>query len=142
MAGRGPAPKVNRQRPNTPVHGDYVRLAPLAKRILPPLDDLGKAPTVNGHWPKVTQMLWNSWRDSPVTATWAAEDIALAADTIRLHAAEPIAKASEIRIRIDTLGLSPKGRRDARLLLPDEEAEADTTPPQPTAAQRELPEAV
>lgn len=140
MAGRGPAPKLQNQRGRPSSLGEWHRLTPLAERILPPLDELGSAPTSNGHWPKITQMLWNAWRDSPVTALWAAEDIALAADTIKLHAHDPYGKAGEIRIRIDTLGLSPKGRRDARLLLPEEEAPVEAGPPQPEPA-RVLPEA-
>lgn len=141
MAGRGPAAKLRNQRGRPSGLGEWVRLEPLAAPILPPLRDFGGAPTGNGQWPKITQMLWNAWRESPVTATWSAEDIALAADTIRLHAAEPILRAGEIRIRIDNLGLSPKGRRDARLLLPDEQS-AEAGPPLPEPTQRELPDAV
>lgn len=142
MAGRGPAPKANRQRRNVPTHGDYTRLAPLTSPILPSLTDLlGSAPTDSGKWPRLTQLLWNAWREDPVTATWTATEVALAGDTICLHAQDPVGKASEIRIRIDTLALSPKGRRDARLLLPDEQPD-EAAPPQPAAAQRELPEAV
>lgn len=138
MAGRGPAPKRTNQRGTD----NWTRLAPLTKAILPSLTDLlGSAPTDSGKWPRLTQMLWNAWREDPVTATWTATEIALAGDTICLHAQDPVGKASEIRIRIDTLALSPKGRRDARLLLPDEEPD-EAAPPQPAAAQRELPEAV
>ena len=119
MAGRGPAPKPNRQRRNTPAHGDYVRLEPLSEPVLPELDEL----LPGEDFPLVTRLLWEAWRESPVTKLWAAEDVALAADTILLHASDPVVKASEIRIRIDNLALSPKGRRDARLLLPEDEEE-------------------
>jgi hypothetical protein len=84
-------------------------------------------------------MLWDAWRASPVTQTWAPEHVALAADTILLHAEDPVAKAPEIRLRIDGLKLSPKGLRDARLLLPEEDAPADE-PVEPTPL-RVLPEA-
>ena len=136
MAGRGPAPKINRQRRGQPTHGEYVRLEPLGDPILPALDEL----VPDQSWPAVTRMLWEAWRESPVTKLWAAEDVALAADTILLHAEDPVGKASEIRIRIDNLALSPKGRRDARLLLPEEEAPAETPAAEPQPL-RVLPEA-
>jgi hypothetical protein len=135
VAGRGPAPKQTRQRRNQPALGDWVRLEALRTPVLPELDDLMPDYT----WPAVSRMLWDAWRESPVTQTWAAEDVALAADTILLHAEDPITKASEIRIRIDNLALSPKGRRDARLLLPEEDAPVET--PAEPAPLRVLPEA-
>lgn len=121
MAGRGPAPKRNRQRRGAPALGEWTRLEPLKDPVLPELDLL----VADQEWPVVSRMLWDAWRESPVTQTWAAEDVALAADTILLHAEDPVGKASEIRLRIDNLALSPKGRRDARLLLPEEEVPAD-----------------
>jgi hypothetical protein len=136
VAGRGPAPNKTRQRRNQPAHGEYVRLEPLRAPVLPELDEL----VPDHEWPAVSRMLWDAWRESPVTQTWAAEDIALAADTIVLHAEDPVAKASEIRIRIDNLALSPKGRRDARLLLPEEEA-PDEAPVAEPVPLRVLPEA-
>ena len=138
MAGRGPAPKRNgRQRGSKPALGDWTRLEPLAKPVLPELDDL----VPDQEWPVVSRMFWDAWRESPVTQTWAAEDIALAADTIMLHAEDPVTKAGEIRIRIDTLALSPKGRRDARLLLPEEDL-PEVVELRPAAAPlRALPEA-
>jgi hypothetical protein len=125
-----------RQRRNKPALGDWTRLEPLKAPVLPELDEL-----VPGEkWPVVSRMFWEAWRASPVTQTWAAEDIALAADTIMLHAEDPVTKAGEIRIRIDTLALSPKGRRDARLLLPEEEV-PEVVELRPAAPLRALPEA-
>jgi hypothetical protein len=138
MAGRGPAPKAQRQRANTPALGEWRRLEPLTEPVLPPLETLGPGGPLG--WPAVTEILWAAWCDDPVTQTWNASDIALCVDTIQLHAMDSVGKASEIRIRIDNLGLSPKGRRDARLLLPEEEAPADEPLAEPTPL-RVLPEA-
>lgn len=137
MAGRGPAPKAKRQRANTPALGDWRRLEPLTAPVLPELSELDEP--ADG-WPAASRMLWAAWRDDPVTATFNASDIALAVDTIMLHAADSVVRAGEIRIRIDNLGLSPKGRRDARLLLPEEEAPDDAPVAEPTPL-RVLPEA-
>jgi hypothetical protein len=87
-------------------------------------------------------MLWDSWRDDPITASWSATEIALAADTIALHAIGWENKAGEIRLRIDMLGLSPKGRRDARVLLPEEPApDGEPVVVRAPAELRVLPEA-
>ena len=137
MAGRGPAPKAKRQRANTPALGDWRRLEPLDAPVLPELADLDEP--ADG-WPASSRMLWAAWREDPVTQTWNASDIALCVDTIMLHAADSVTRAGEIRIRIDNLALSPKGRRDARLLLPEEEAPDDAPIAEPTPL-RVLPEA-
>jgi hypothetical protein len=133
MAGKGPAPKLHNQRGTS----NWTRLEPLKRQVLPAIRD------VLGHdkVPKLSLLLWNSWRDDPVTATWTATEIALAADTITLHIADSVGKSSEIRIRLDSLALTPKGRRDARLLLPeDEDPEVEEAPPAP-ARLHALPEA-
>lgn len=140
MAGRGPAPKKTRQRHGQPTHGEYVRLEPLRAPVLPALDDIEPPAFIDKGWHAATCLLWAAWREDPVTQTWNASDIALAVDTILLHACDPIVKASEIRIRIDNLALSPKGRRDARLLLPEEEA-PDEAPAAEPVPLRVLPEA-
>jgi hypothetical protein len=84
-------------------------------------------------------MHWEAWRADPVTATWTATEIALAMHLIELLDTDPVGKAPEIRLRVAELALSPKGRRDARLLLPEEDAPADE-PVEPTPL-RVLPEA-
>jgi hypothetical protein len=121
MPGRGPAPKTQRQRRATPALGDWVRLEPLEKGHLPELDEfelthLGEVVP----WPMRTRLLWVSWMEDPATALWNTADLAYAVDTIYLHAVDANTKASEIRIRMESLGLTPKGRADRRLLLPDE----------------------
>ena len=98
----------------------YVQTSALTEPVLPRLEELVNEPL--SWWPASSRLLWEAWRGDPVTATWNASDIALCVDTIMLHASDSVGKANEIRIRIDNLGLSPKGRRDARLLLPEEEA--------------------
>lgn len=126
MAGRGPAPKQSRHRRKAPVRGDWVRLVPLVGCHLPSLDEF-EAP-VNyesenraAFWPTRTKLMWESWQEDPVTATWNKSDLAFAVDTIYLHAQAAQGKSSEIRIRMESLGLTPKGRADRRFLLPDEE---------------------
>ncbi len=150
MGGNGPAPKLNRQRRQSPVRGDWVQLKPLAGPVLPILDDIPSPGSCEGEWPYTSRMYWDAWRESPVTATWTADDKALAIDPISAHAEAASggrgAPPAEIRLRMESLGLTPKGRRDSRLLLPDE-TPADLgvvdsdTPSAPTPI-RTLPEAI
>lgn len=108
MAGRGPAPAETRRRRNEPARGEWVDLEPLEVPVLPELPDAGELPV----W---SVSLWDAWRSDPVTAQWSPGDVAYALETIRLHAADPGGKrANEVRLRMDGLGLTPKGKRDLR----------------------------
>ena len=127
----GPAPKKHRQHRMKPTHGEYVRLEPLKKPVLEKLGDR--------HTP-LAKAYWEAWRQDPVTATWTPTEVALALHVLELIDTDPVDKAAEIRIRIDGLALSPKGRRDARLLLPDEDEPEEDKPAEPTPL-RVLPEA-
>lgn len=127
MAGRGPAPKKHNQRGTD----NWTRLEPLDEPVLSEL---------TGNHTPLAKLHWDAWRLDPVTATWTATEIALAHHLVELIDSDPVGKAPEIRLRIDGLALSPKGRRDARLLLPEEDAPDGESLPEPTPL-RVLPEA-
>jgi hypothetical protein len=119
MAGQGPAPKARRGRRPAPGRGDWVILDPLTKRVLPELSAFDP-PEGLDEWSTRSTLLWNAWATDPVTALWSESDLLLAVETMYLQAADPVNKAPEIRLRMESLMLGPKGRRDARLSLPDE----------------------
>src|SRR5690554_6445262 len=104
MAGRGPAPKPNRRRRNEPARGDWVDLEPLDRPVLPPLPRGGK-------WTAEARAAWKAWREDPVTSQYTPADIAYALDAIRLYNKMTPKTASEVRLRMDALGLTPKGKR-------------------------------
>lgn len=108
MAGIGPAPKDPKQRRNhhEPRRGEWVDLGPLEAPVLPELPE--------GEWTEATKATWAAWRVDPVTAQWSPADVAHAMDTIRLHNAMTASSANEVRLRMDGLGLTPKGKRDLR----------------------------
>lgn len=107
----GPAPAETRRRRNEPARGDWVDLPPLEKPVLPALPKRRRG---EGAWPAITRGVWAAWRRDPVTAQYGPADVAYALDTIRLHAVMTPATASEVRLRMDALGLTPKGKRDLR----------------------------
>jgi hypothetical protein len=108
MGGRGPAPKPSsqRRRANEPARGEWMDLEPLAKPVLPALG------TRKDGWSPATRLMWEAWRKDPVSAQWSPADVAYARDTIeRLECGAP---PDELRLRMDGLGLTPKGKRDLR----------------------------
>jgi hypothetical protein len=130
VAGRGPAPKQGRRRRNAPLRGDWVDLAPLEQPVL------GELPELPGEvWREPTVAVWEAWRSDPVSAQWSAADVAFALDTITLHNAMTASSASEVRLRMDALGLTPKGKRDLRWRLV---GQAESVRAKPLAAVRQL----
>lgn len=124
MAGSGPAPKLPDERRNRtpPSRGEWVDLEPLETPILPELPRRSKG---EGPWPATTRAVWEAWRADPVTSQYTVADIAYALDTIRLHAVMTPASASEIRLRMDALGLTPKGKRDLRWRVVEDAPKAE-----------------
>jgi hypothetical protein len=137
MAGRGPAPAETRRRANTPARGDWIDLQPLRKRVLPPLPKRAKG---EGQWSPRTRRLYEGWRHDPVTATFGPNEIAAALEVAYLEeelVAGTNSLASEIRQRLDGLGLTPKGKRDLRYrVLFQRPADAPDDPaPKPAPAR-------
>lgn len=113
MAGQGPAPKDpgQRRRTNEPARGEWVDLKPVEKAILPAL------PKRKGGWSARTRATWNRWRKDPATTMYGESEIASALDLAYLHhdwTRGDSKLAAEIRLRMDGLGLTPKGKRDLR----------------------------
>jgi hypothetical protein len=105
MAGRGPAPKPQAQRRNRakPARGEWVDLEPLDKPVLGAAD---------GSWSPRVRRLWVAWREDPVSGSWSRADVAAVFELADQF--EELAP-NEQRLRMDGLGLTPKGKRDLRL---------------------------
>jgi hypothetical protein len=119
MAGRGPAPKQEgqRRRRNVPERGEWVDLEPLSEPVLPELD--------SGHeWHPRTRSLWEAWRADPASGMFGPAEVASAVELAWLmdefaSGGDPDRKvqrvtAAELRLRMDGLGLTAKGKRDLR----------------------------
>lgn len=130
MAGHGPAPKeAGRRRRNEPTRGDWVDLPPIEAPVLPELPRLVNDMDEPLEWRAATVATWAAWRSDPVSAQWSPSDVAYALDTIRLHNFMTSTTASEVRLRMDALGLTPKGKRDLRWRITAEPVAADVAPP-------------
>ena len=133
MAGQGAPPKdpAQRRRRNEPARGEWKDLAPFGRRearVLPIIGKIGKAPpdpeTGRGVWSPRTKKAWNNWRDDPATREYGPAEIQAAIDAIFLY--EELVRgnvklAAELRLRLDGLGLTAKGKRDLRWRLATDE---------------------
>jgi hypothetical protein len=110
MAGRGPAPKLpgQRRRYGQPARSEWVDLKPLEQPVLGP---------PHGKWSPNAKRAWRAWSQDPVTSQWGSSDVFLAKELARLY---DVLAPNEQRLRMDTLGLSPKGKRDLRWRTPAE----------------------
>lgn len=130
MAGMGPAPKdaSQRRRRNEPARGEWVEIPNVAPNppVLPALPERLDEP-----WSDLTIVMWNAWRADPVSATFGPAEIAYALDSILLYEESRASKANELRLRMDGLGLTPKGKRDLRLRVVEPEAAAAAPTPTP-----------
>jgi len=112
----GPAPKraSSRARSGIPGGGDWVDLPPLTDAILPALDD-------SRQWSARTVALWEGWRQDFATQTYGPSEIAMAVELAHLvDSAILVGKVtmwSEALKWMDSLALTPKGKRDARICL-------------------------
>jgi hypothetical protein len=112
----GPAPKPahQRRRRTAPAGGEWVELpAELDAPILPPLPRRKE-----GKWSPRTRDTWEAWRRDPATSQYTAADVRYALDTVYLieHAnrSSQASLHAEIRLRLDGLGLTAKGKRNLR----------------------------
>jgi hypothetical protein len=79
-----------------------VDLEPLEKAVLPVADR---------SWPAHVRVLWKAWREDPVTSQYSSSEVAAVRELARLY--DELAP-NEQRLRMDGLGLTPKGKRDLR----------------------------
>lgn len=97
------------------MRGEWVDLEPLAKPVLP---------GARREWSESARRLWRAWRKDPVTVQWTLADVAFAFElAARFEKLAP----SEQRLRMDGLGLTPKGKRDLRWRPPAAHAPAQQT---------------
>lgn len=120
MAGNGPPPKdpKSRRRTNDPARGEWIDLEAFQKgerAVLPAL------PKRKGGWSARTRDAWRRWRKDPATKLYGESEIQSAIDLAYLHhdwSRGESKLAAEIRLRMDGLGLTPKGKRDLRWRVP------------------------
>lgn len=112
MPGRGPAPvdPSRRRRRNVPARGEWVDLPEVWERRL------GELPGPPERWSARTRAAWEAWACDPATTQYGPSDLA-AVEMLAWVMEESVqgrVKPSEVRLWMDGLGLTPKGKRDLR----------------------------
>jgi hypothetical protein len=107
-----------------------VDLPPLEKPVLPLLP--------RGRWSARTKRAWAAWRDDPATSQFGPAEVAAAVELAYVMEAFVAGheKAAEVRLRMDGLGLSAKGKRDLRWRCVAEQAPEPEREPAPVRALR------
>lgn len=128
MAGNGPAPlnPEQRRRRNKPARGEWVDLEPLEAPVLPELPPCPLRHPDTGEteeWSDRAKAAWEAWREDPVTQYYTPADIAYIKDLLLLYETMSSKTANEVRLRMDGLGLTPKGKKDLRYRVVEPEAE-------------------
>jgi len=133
MPGRGPAPKRERSRPN-----DTARRA--AEFTPLTADGTLRGPDLpDGDWHPRTLDWWQTWRASPMAATFIDADWSFLLDTAMLHSQMwqgESKHAAEIRLRVGKLAGTPEDRLRLRMEVDTEAAQAPR-PARMSKARRE-----
>lgn len=121
MPGPAPKPKHRRVGRSEPLRGEWIDLEPIDKPVLPAADP---------DWTEHVKFLWSWWEQDPVTTQYGPADVAA---ILELAYCFDDLQPSEQRLRMDSLGLTPKGKRDLRWRTP---AEVATIAKQPAKVAR------
>ena len=130
MAGRGPKPKESRRRRNTPVRGEWTAADGGWQHDPVPAPDGLLEPS---------RTAWETWMKAWFAAHWTPDDLPGLRQVIRLYdqvERGEFQRASELRLSMDTYGITPKGQQDRRWTRP---AVEEDTPSQPQR-QRAVPD--
>ena len=119
MAGRGPKPKDERVRRTEPVRGtDETAAGPAWQGEVPdPPDGLMPA----------SLEAWSTWFAAWFAAFWKPSDLPALRQMVRLYdqvERGEFQRATELRLLMDTYGVTPKGQQDRRWKPPVEEPAA------------------
>jgi hypothetical protein len=130
MAGRGPAPKdkATRRTRAKPIRGEWSAAPGIGWQHgpIPPVPDGLLAPS---------REAWDVWMKSWVAAHWTPTDLPGLRQLVRLYdqvERGEFTRAGELRLAMDTYGITPKGQQDRRWSPPKEEETAAATPTAPT----------
>lgn len=115
MAGRGPAPNPDRRRRNAPARGE-ITPAPGSGWVH------GDPPKPPSGLVKASKEAWTTWMGSWFASFWTPEDVPGLRQVIRLYdqvERGEFQRASELRLQMDTYGITPKGQQDRRWARPE-----------------------
>jgi len=120
MAGRGPAPSKSRRRANEPERGEWSPASGVGWQH-------GEVPVPPGGLMPASVMAWETWLSAWFAAHWSPADLPGLRHLIRLYdqvERGEFQRSTELRLGMDTYGITPKGQQDRRWAPPVEEKAA------------------
>lgn len=133
MAGRGPAPKSERSRPNDTARreAEFTTVAP---------DGVTRGPDLpEGNWHPRTVAWWQTWRTSPLSRNLTEADWDFLLDTALLHSelwnGTP-SLAAELRLRVAKFGATPEDRMRLRIRIDEDAKDAPKKPAAKVSSRR------
>jgi hypothetical protein len=126
MAGRGPAPKdpSDRRRRNAPARGEHQAVAGVGWQH-------GEIPRPPTGLTKHSRDVWVLWMGAWWAAHWTPADLPGLELVIRLYdqvQRGDYPRATELRLAMDTYGITPKGQQDRRWKPPPAAMPEDAGP--------------
>lgn len=113
MAGRGPRPKEARRRSNKPVRGEWQAADGGWQH--------GETPEPPDGLLEASRKAWITWMGAWFAAHWTPDDLPGLRQVVRLYdqvERGEFQRASELRLSMDTYGITPKGQQDRRWTRP------------------------
>lgn len=131
MAGRGPAPKDPAQRAGhvVPQRGEWTDIPKTRRGPIPKLPS-------GAVWSARTRAAWKAWWRDPAATQWTPADVDNVLYLAELFNLGAVAIANELRLRMDGLGLTQKGKRDLRWRVVEPAVETSTAPKKRFASLR------
>ena len=125
MAGRGPAPKDERRNPSdVPIRGEWQPTAGIGWQY-------GEIPKPPSGVRAAAKTAWQTWMQSWFAAHWTPDDLPGLRVVLQLYDQVDrgeYQRANELRLQMDTYGITPKGQQDRRWKRPVAESTAPETP--------------
>lgn len=124
MAGRGPAPKPESRTRHKPQRGNW-RPAPGRGW------QHGEIPKPPTGLLKASKDAWAVWMSSWFAAHWTPDDLPGLRQVIRLYdqvERGEFQRATELRLSMDTYGITPKGQQDRRWKPPEDDPVESSEP--------------
>lgn len=112
----GPAPQEERRRRNEPGRGEWRRPEGWGWQH-------GKVPSMPAHLLGASRDAWRVWFGAWFAAFWTPEDVPALRQMVRLYdqvERGEFQRHSELRLMMDTMGVTPKGQQDRRWRPPVE----------------------
>lgn len=122
MAGRGRAPKdaAVRRNGHEPQRGEWQAAGAVGWQH-------GPTPKAPAKLTKAAREAWDTWMSAWFAAHWTPEDLPALRQIVRLYdqvERGEFQRMNELRLQMDTYGMTPKGQQDRRWKRPEGEAEA------------------